>query len=170
MDNTPQHAATGTANTLLSNRVSFWLNAKGPSMSTETGCSSSLLTVLQACECLAGDEMVPIVGLSSSLPNARMKLIRENKAIAGGVGYILTPDSMIPMNDLGFLSPDGKCHTFCKEACGYGRGEGAGVVVLKRVADAVRDRDTIRGVIRGWSTNQDGRTPEGMYLQPTSSR
>lgn len=63
MENTPQHAATGTANTMLSNRVSFWLNAKGPSMSTETGCSSSLLTILQACESLTGDDKVPMVSL-----------------------------------------------------------------------------------------------------------
>jgi acyl transferase domain-containing protein len=63
------------------------------------------------------------------------------------------------MTALNFLSPDGKCFTFDARANGYGRGEGIGVVVLKRLSDALRDNDTIRAVIRGSSKNQDGRTP-----------
>lgn len=71
---------------------------------------------------------------------------------------ILTPSTIMPMVSLGFLSPDGKCFTFDSRANGYGRGEGVGIIVLKRLSDAIRDNDTIRGVIRGTSTNQDGRT------------
>jgi acyl transferase domain-containing protein len=65
----------------------------------------------------------------------------------------------MPMTALNFLSPDGKCFTFDGRANGYGRGEGVGVVVLKRLSDALRDNDTIRAVIRGTRVNQDGRTP-----------
>lgn len=69
----------------------------------------------------------------------------------------------MPMTALNFLSPDGKCYTFDARANGYGRGEGIGIVVLKRLQDAIRDNDNIRAVIRGSSVNQDGRTP-GMYI------
>lgn len=71
---------------------------------------------------------------------------------------ILTPNTIMPMTALNFLSPDGKCFTFDSRANGYGRGEGIGVVVMKRLSDAIRDNDTIRAVIRGTRVNQDGRT------------
>lgn len=71
---------------------------------------------------------------------------------------ILTPNTMMPMTALNFLSPDGKCFTFDHRANGYGRGEGVGVVVLKRLSDAIRDNDPIRAVVRGTRVNQDGRT------------
>lgn len=71
---------------------------------------------------------------------------------------ILTPNTMMPMTALNFLSPDGKCFTFDARANGYGRGEGIGVVVLKRLQDALRDNDTIRAVIRATRVNQDGHT------------
>jgi acyl transferase domain-containing protein len=71
---------------------------------------------------------------------------------------ILTPNTIMPMTALNFLSPDGKCFTFDSRANGYGRGEGIGVVVLKRLKDALRDNDTIRAIIRGSRVNQDGRT------------
>lgn len=64
----------------------------------------------------------------------------------------------MPMTSLGFLSADGKCFTFDSRANGYGRGEGVGIVVLKRLSDAIRDNDTIRAVIRGTASNQDGHT------------
>lgn len=72
---------------------------------------------------------------------------------------ILTPATMMPMNSLQFLSPDGRCFTFSEKANGYGRGEGVAVVIMKRLEDAIKDNDTIRAVIRGSRTNQDGRTP-----------
>lgn len=71
---------------------------------------------------------------------------------------ILTPATMMPMTALNFLGKDGKCYTFTSKAEGYGRGEGVGVVILKRLQDAIRDNDTIRAVIRGSRVNQDGRT------------
>lgn len=71
---------------------------------------------------------------------------------------ILTPNTIMPMTALNFLGPDGKCFTFDARANGYGRGEGIGVVVMKRLSDAIRDNDTIRAVIRGTRVNQDGRT------------
>lgn len=80
------------------------------------------------------------------------------QAIAAGAGMILTPNTIMPMTALNFLSPDGKCFTFDARANGYGRGEGIGVVILKRLSDALRDNDTIRAVIRGSKVNQDGRT------------
>lgn len=84
---------------------------------------------------------------------------RASMAIAAGVGLILTPATMMPMTALNFLGKSGKCFTFTNKAEGYGRGEGIGVVVLKRLEDAMRDNDTIRAVIRGSRVNQDGRTP-----------
>lgn len=71
---------------------------------------------------------------------------------------ILTPETMLPMTALSFLSPDGKCFTFDSRANGYGRGEGVGVIVMKRLSDAIRDNDTIHAVMRASSINQDGRT------------
>jgi acyl transferase domain-containing protein len=76
-----------------------------------------------------------------------------------GAGMILTPATMLPMTALNFLSPDGKCFAFDERANGYGRGEGIGAVVLKPLAAALRDNDTIRAVIRGSGVNQDGHTP-----------
>ena len=70
---------------------------------------------------------------------------------------------MMSMTALGLLSPDGKCFPFDSRANGYGRGEGVGIVVLKRLSDAIRDNDTIRGVLRGTRLNQDGRT-KGMAI------
>lgn len=66
---------------------------------------------------------------------------------------------MFPMDQMGFLSPDGKCFTFDFRANGYGRGEGVGVVIMKRLSDAIKSRDIIRAVIRGSRVNHDGRTP-----------
>lgn len=80
------------------------------------------------------------------------------QAIAAGAGMILTPNTIMPMTALNFLSPDGKCFTFDSRANGYGRGEGIGVVVLKRVEDAIKNNDHIRAIIRASQVNQDGRT------------
>lgn len=71
---------------------------------------------------------------------------------------VLSPETMLPMTALNFLSPDGKCFTFDSRANGYGRGEGIGVVVMKHLTDAIRDNDTIHAVMRGSNINQDGRT------------
>ncbi|KAH7384895.1 hypothetical protein BKA64DRAFT_152726 [Cadophora sp. MPI-SDFR-AT-0126] len=138
-DFTPQYAATGNGIAIMSNRISWFYDLRGPSMTLDTGCSASLVGVHLACQSLRTGE--------SSL------------AIAMGAGMILTPSTMLPMTALNFLSPDGKCFAFDERANGYGRGEGIGAIVLKPLADALRDNDTIRAVIRGSGVNQDGRTP-----------
>ncbi|KAJ3467283.1 hypothetical protein MRS44_004847 [Fusarium solani] len=134
----PQYAATGNGIAIMANRISYYFNLHGPSMTIDTGCSGSLVSVHLAAQSLRSGE--------SSL------------AIAAGAGMILTPNTMMPMTALNFLSPDGKCFTFDARANGYGRGEGIGVVVLKRLQDALRDNDTIRAVIRATRVNQDGHT------------
>ncbi|KAJ4205641.1 hypothetical protein NW767_003703 [Fusarium falciforme] len=134
----PQYAATGNGIAIMANRISYYFNLHGPSMTIDTGCSGSLVSVHLAAQSLRSRE--------SSL------------AIAAGAGMILTPNTMMPMTALNFLSPDGKCFTFDARANGYGRGEGIGVVVLKRLQDALKDNDTIRAVIRATRVNQDGHT------------
>ncbi|PSR88560.1 hypothetical protein BD289DRAFT_482064 [Coniella lustricola] len=135
----PQYAATGTGNAILANRISYQFNLRGPSQTIDTGCSASLVAVHNGCQDL--------------------RTGRSELAIAAGVGMILTPATMMPMTALNFLGKDGKCYTFTNKAEGYGRGEGVGVVILKRLDDAMRDNDTIRAVIRGSRVNQDGKTP-----------
>ncbi|KAM0190326.1 hypothetical protein ACHAPI_009447, partial [Fusarium lateritium] len=134
----PQYAATGNGIAIMANRISYFFNLHGPSMTIDTGCSGSLVSIHLAAQSLRTKE--------SSL------------AIAAGAGMILTPNTMMPMTALNFLSPDGKCFTFDSRANGYGRGEGIGVVVMKRLSDAIRDNDTIRAVIRATKVNQDGHT------------
>lgn len=134
----PQYAATGTGIAIMANRISWFLGLHGPSITIDTGCSGSLVSIDMACKSLRNGD--------------------ATMAIAAGAGMILTPNTIMPMTALNFLSPDGKCFTFDKRANGYGRGEGVGVVVLKKLSDAIRDNDTIRAVIRGSRVNQDGRT------------
>ncbi|KAK0129169.1 polyketide synthase [Cadophora gregata] len=138
-DFSPQYAATGNGIAIMSNRISWFYDLRGPSMTLDTGCSASLVGVHLACQSLRTGE--------------------STLAIAMGAGMILTPSTMMPMTALNFLSPDGKCFAFDERANGYGRGEGIGGIVLKPLADALRDNDTIRAVIRGSGVNQDGRTP-----------
>ncbi|KAJ4238054.1 hypothetical protein NW760_003487 [Fusarium oxysporum] len=134
----PQYAATGNGIAIMANRISHFFNLHGPSMTIDTGCSGSLVSVHLASQSLRAKE--------------------TSLAIAAGAGMILTPNTMMPMTALNFLSPDGKCFTFDSRANGYGRGEGIGVVVMKRLSDAIRDNDTIRAVIRATKVNQDGHT------------
>ncbi|KAL7923395.1 polyketide synthase-like protein [Trichoderma austrokoningii] len=135
---TPRYAATGNGIAIMSNRISYFFNLHGPSMTVDTGCSSSLVAVHLAAQSLRTGE--------------------TSLALAAGTGMILTPETMLPMTALSLLSPDGKCFTFDSRANGYGRGEGVGVVVMKRLSDAIRDNDTIHAVMRASSVNQDGRT------------
>ncbi|KAJ4067368.1 hypothetical protein NW753_002436 [Fusarium oxysporum] len=134
----PQYAATGNGIAIMANRISHFFNLHGLSMTIDTGCSGSLVSVHLASQSLRAKE--------------------TSLAIAAGAGMILTPNTMMPMTALNFLSPDGKCFTFDSRANGYGRGEGIGVVVMKRLSDAIRDNDTIRAVIRATKVNQDGHT------------
>ncbi|MDP5336970.1 MAG: SDR family NAD(P)-dependent oxidoreductase [Nodularia sp. (in: cyanobacteria)] len=127
---------TGTALSAAAGRLSYFLGLQGPAMVVDTACSSSLVTVHLACQSLRNGE--------------------SNLALAGGCNLILAPDSSIYLSQTKAISPDGRCKTFDATANGYGRGEGCGIVVLKRLADAVADGDQIWAVIRGSAVNHDG--------------
>jgi acyl transferase domain-containing protein/acyl-CoA synthetase (AMP-forming)/AMP-acid ligase II/SAM-dependent methyltransferase len=132
------YAGTGSALSIAANRISYLLNLSGPSLAIDTACSSSLVAVHLACQSLLRREC--------------------DLALAGGVNLILSGMVTANFAESGFLSPDGRCRTFDARANGYVRGEGAGVVVLKPLSRALRDRDSIWAVIRGTAVNQDGRS------------
>lgn len=135
---TDHFAATAASATMLAARVSHNLGFQGPCMSIDTACSSSLVAIHQACTSLLTGE--------------------SNVAVAGGVNIMVAPPASITMSKGHFLAADGRCKSFSADADGYGRGEGCGIVVLKRLADAQRDGDFIHAVIAGTGINQDGRT------------
>ncbi len=126
----------GTTLSLASSRLSYLLDLKGPSLAIETACSSSLVAVHLGCQSLRTRE--------------------SNLCIVGGVNLILTPELNIVFSQAQMMSPDGRCKTFDADANGYVRGEGCGVVILKRHSDALKDKDNILAVIRGSAVNQDG--------------
>ncbi len=132
------HVGTGNALSIAANRISYVLDLRGPSFIVDTACSSALLAVHLAIQSLRHREC--------------------NLALAGGVNLILSPEVMIAFSKARMLSPTGKCRPFDAAADGYVRGEGCGIVVLKRLSDALRDGDQIWAVLRGSATNQDGRT------------
>ncbi|MCJ1244041.1 hypothetical protein MMC30_001238 [Trapelia coarctata] len=134
----PFYQATGTGQALLANRLSYFYDLKGPSISLDTACSSSLVAVHLACQSLRSGE--------------------SKQAIVGGSNIILSHETMISMSRMRFLSPDGRCYTYDHRANGYSRGEGAACIILKPLAEALRNGDTIRGIIRNTGTNQDGKT------------
>jgi len=129
---------TGTAFSMASGRVSYAMGLHGPSMTMDTGCSSSLLAVHLACRSLHEGE--------------------SDLALAGGAMVMLEPRTYVSASAQGMLSPTGRCHTFDVGADGFVRSEGCAVVMLKRLPDAVRDGDRVLAVLRGTATNQDGRT------------
>src|SRR6202163_3007874 len=132
------HTSTGTAHSIAANRISYCLNLRGPSIAMDTACSSALTAVHVGCEhILAG---------------------RCKAAIAGGVTVLITPDGFIGFSQAGMLSPEGKCKAFDASANGFVRSEGAGIVLMKRLSDALADGDPIYAVIVGSAVNQDGRT------------
>ncbi len=132
------HTPTGSAHSIAANRISYCLNLHGPSLAMDTACSSALTAVHVACEHLLSG--------------------RCKTAMAGGVTVMINPDGFIGFSQAGMLSPDGKCQAFSAEANGFVRGEGAGMVLLKRLEDAIADGDPIQGVIIGTAINQDGHT------------
>lgn len=123
---------------MLSNRISYTFDLRGPSASIDTACSSSLVTTHYACQ---------------SIWNGDCSL-----AIAGGVNIILKSELLVALSKGQFISKDGRCKTFDKDASGYVRGEGVGVIILKSYPQAVKDRDHIYALIRAIGVNQDGRT------------
>jgi acyl transferase domain-containing protein/acyl carrier protein len=133
------YSTTGNVFSAAAGRISYTLGLHGPSVSLDTACSSSLVSIHLACQSLRTGESV--------------------MTLAGGVNLILSPESMVAMSRVpGGLSPDGRCKTFDAAANGLARGEGCGLIVLKRLSDATRDRDHIIALIRGSAVNQDGRS------------
>ncbi len=126
----------GNAGNFLAGRLSYFLGVHGPALALDTACSSSLVTVHLACQSLRRRE--------------------SDYALAAGVNLILSPENSIATSRWGMLAPDGRCKTFDAGADGYVRSEGCGVVVLKRLSDAVRDGDRVWAMVRGSAVNQDG--------------
>jgi myxalamid-type polyketide synthase MxaB len=132
------YAGTGNAHSIAANRLSYFFDLRGPSLAIDTACSSSLVAIHLACQSLRQRE--------------------SDMAIAGGVNLILRPEITIAFSHARMMSSHGRCRAFDNEADGYVRSEGCGVVVLKRLADALADGDPIAAVIRGTSVNQDGKS------------
>lgn len=135
MDN---YTAAGSAHSMASGRVSYFLGLHGPNFALNTACSSSLVAVHQALHALRMGE----TGL----------------ALAGGVSMTLVPEGMVVTSRARMMSADGHCKSFDASADGYVRGEGCALLVLKRLADAERDGDRILAIVRGSAINQDGRS------------
>ena len=132
------YLTTGNTHSLASGRISHFFDFTGPSVSIDTACSSSLVAVHLAIKSLRDREC--------------------NIALAGGVNRLISPKISLNFARAKMLSPDGRCKTFDEAANGFVRSEGCGIVVLKRLSDAIANRDRIRAVLLGSATNQDGRT------------
>jgi acyl transferase domain-containing protein len=132
------HYGTGNSASFSAGRLSYFLGVQGPSLTVATSCSSSLTAVHLACQSLRSGE--------------------SNLALAGGVNVLLSPKSQVLLCKMRALAQDGRCKTFDASADGYGRGEGCGVVVLKRLSEARIAGNPILAVIRGSAVNHDGRS------------
>ncbi|NEP61535.1 MAG: AMP-binding protein, partial [Symploca sp. SIO2G7] len=132
------YSGTGNALSIAANRLSYLLDLRGPSWSVDTACSSSLVAVHQA---------------TQSLQQGECQL-----AVAGGVNLMLSPELSITFAQAGMMAVDGRCKTFSANADGYVRGEGCGIIILKRFSDALRDGDNVLALIKGTAVNQDGRS------------
>jgi phthiocerol/phenolphthiocerol synthesis type-I polyketide synthase D len=130
------YVSTGNLHSTAVGRISYLLGLQGPALAVDTACSSSLVAVHLACQSL--------------------RLRESDLALAGGVELSLSPFSAISLSKWSALSSQGRCRTFDAGADGFVRGEGAGVVVLKRLADALRDGNRVMAVVRGSAVNQDG--------------
>lgn len=144
------YSAVGSATSVAAGRLAYVLGLTGPTMAVDTACSSSLVSVHLACQALRNQEC--------------------RFALAGGVNAILSPTTTIAESKAMMLSPSGHCHTYDEKADGYVRGEGCGMVMLKRLADAKADGDRIYAVIKGSAVNQDGASqgltsPNGLAQQ-----
>ncbi len=138
------YSGTGGSLGVAAGRLSYLLGLTGPSMIVDTACSSSLVSTHLACQSLREREC--------------------DLALSGGVNLIFGPETFVNFSKARMLSPDGRCKTYDASADGYARGEGGGLLVLKRLSDAVRDADHIIGLIRGSAVNQDG--PSGGLTVP----
>ena len=144
LDTIDAYYGTGNVMSSASGRLSYTFGLQGPSLTIDTACSASLVTAHLACQSLRGREC--------------------DMALAGGVNMILLPDVNIYMSKARTMAADGRCKTFDAAADGYVRGEGCGVIVLKRLSDALADGDNILALIRGSSVKHDGRG--GGYTVP----
>lgn len=135
-ERTGTYRITGNFLNSIAGRVSYTLGLRGPAMLVDTACSSSLVAIHQAIQSLRNGE--------------------TNMALAGGVNLILSPETSISACQASMLAPDGRCKTFDSRADGFIRSEGAGIVVLKRLSDALEHGDHIWAVIRGSAVNHDG--------------
>ncbi|WP_370331363.1 acyltransferase domain-containing protein [Mycolicibacterium hippocampi] len=142
------YSGTGGALSVISNRVSYYFDLRGPSVTVDTACSSSLVAVHLACQSLrTGD---------------------SDLALAAGVNVLLSPAVTRSFDEAEAMSQSGRCHAFDARADGFVRGEGCGVAVLKRLSDAERDGDRILAVVRGSAVNQDGRSNGLMAPNPAA--
>ncbi|KAL2258524.1 hypothetical protein VTK26DRAFT_8144 [Humicola hyalothermophila] len=137
-DSLPRFLLMGTGAAMASNRLSHFFDLRGPSMSVDTGCSTTLTALHQGCQSLRTGE--------------------SDMSIVGGANVMFNPDMFLAMSSMTLISKDGKSYAFDSRANGYGRGEGSATLILKRLDDAIRDGDPIRAVIRETGINQDGRT------------
>jgi len=132
------YMATGSAHSVAAGRIAYVLGLQGPNFAVDTACSSSLVAIHLACQSLRARE-------------CRM-------ALAGGVNVIVTPDITVALSRSHMMAPDGRCKAFDAAADGFVRGEGCGMIVLKRLSQAREDGDKVVALIRGSAVNQDGRS------------
>ncbi|CCK25064.1 beta-ketoacyl synthase [Streptomyces davaonensis JCM 4913] len=132
------YTSSGAALSFIPGRIAYLLDLRGPNVALDTACSSSLVAVHQACQSLRTGEC--------------------DTALAGGVNVVLSPVLLISQSAFGSVSRKGCASTFSDDADGYVRGEGCGVVVLKRLSDALRDGDRVLAMVRGGAVGQDGRS------------
>jgi acyl transferase domain-containing protein/NADP-dependent 3-hydroxy acid dehydrogenase YdfG/SAM-dependent methyltransferase/acyl carrier protein len=132
------YVASGNAHSVAAGRISYFLGLQGPAISVDTACSSSLVSLHLACQSLRSGE--------------------SRVALSGGVNVMCAPETTVALTKGHMLAPDGRCKTFDAAADGFARGEGCGMLVLKRLSDAVADGDRVLAVIRGTAVNQDGRS------------
>jgi acyl transferase domain-containing protein/acyl carrier protein len=137
------HTSVGASMTVLSNRISYTFDLHGASLTVDTACSSSLV--------------------ATHLGFEEISQGRCGVAVVGGVNVMLSPATTVAMCKGQFLAPDGRSKSFDARADGYGRGEGAGIVILKRLDHALRDGNRIYAVLKATGINQDGRT-DGMPM------
>ncbi|GAW26469.1 putative polyketide [Rosellinia necatrix] len=142
----PSYAGLGFGISMLANRLSWFFDLRGPSVGLDSACSSSAMAIDMACQAL--------------------KTGSCNMSMVAGCNLTFSPETYTWLSNLHFLSPDSRCYSFDHRANGYARGEGIGVMILKKVSDAIRDGNTIRAVIRSTLSNEDGRTPG--ITQPSS--
>ncbi|KAH8126627.1 hypothetical protein FP744_10009313 [Trichoderma asperellum] len=147
-ETSPMYRFTGTGPSLVSSRVSYAFDLRGPSKAVDTACSSASVALHDAILALrAGD---------------------ADQILVGGSNLILDPDKMSIISSMSFLSPDGRCYSFDSRASGYARGEGVVALLLKPLSAAIRDGDTVRSVIRGSAVVSDGKTPGITMPSPDS--